>query len=93
MAPASSSYVTVALRQGHGPHLLNVMGWYEDDFVCAEGEWRIRRRTIRDWSGPILGGYCRAERRARSTTASSGACGQTRSGLVDQVRDRDWDWD
>jgi uncharacterized protein (TIGR02246 family) len=48
------SYVTVALRQGHGPHLLNVMGYYEDLFREEEGEWRLARRTIRDWSGPIL---------------------------------------
>lgn len=48
------SYVTVALRQGHGPHVLNVMGYYEDRFVHAGGEWRLAQRIIRDWSGPIL---------------------------------------
>jgi hypothetical protein len=50
------SYVAVALRQGHGPHLLHVMGWYEDHFRCEGGVWRIAGRTIRDWSGPVLSG-------------------------------------
>lgn len=48
------SYVAVALRQGNGPHALHVMGWYEDTFACLDGTWRIARRVIRDWSGPIL---------------------------------------
>jgi hypothetical protein len=48
------SYVAVALRQGHGPHLLNVMGYYEDHFALEEGRWRLARRVIRDWSGPVL---------------------------------------
>ena len=48
------SYVTVALRQGHGPHLLNVMGYYEDTFANEQGEWRLTQRVIRDWTGPIL---------------------------------------
>lgn len=48
------SYVTVALRQGHGPHLLSVMGYYEDTFRRQAGQWRLAERVIRDWSGPIL---------------------------------------
>lgn len=48
------SYVAVALRQGHGPHLLHVMGWYEDRFRCQGGQWRLAERIIRDWSGPVL---------------------------------------
>jgi hypothetical protein len=48
------SYVTVALRQGHGPHLLNVMGYYEDSFRLEHGRWRLAERVIRDWSGPAL---------------------------------------
>lgn len=48
------AYVTVALRQGDGPHALNVMGWYEDRFRREDGQWRIAERVIRDWSGPIL---------------------------------------
>ena len=48
------SYVAVALRQGDGPHTLHVMGWYEDTFALQEGRWRLARRVIRDWSGPIL---------------------------------------
>lgn len=50
----AKSYVAVALRQGDGPHLLNVMGYYEDRFRRERGEWRIAERIIRDWSGPIL---------------------------------------
>ncbi|HSG34863.1 MAG TPA: nuclear transport factor 2 family protein [Sphingomonadaceae bacterium] len=49
------AYVAVALRQGDGPHLLNVMGWYEDEFRREEGEWKIASRIIRDWSGPVVG--------------------------------------
>ncbi|MEO6152709.1 MAG: nuclear transport factor 2 family protein [Croceibacterium sp.] len=48
------SYVTVALRQGDGPHWLNVMGYYEDSFRFERGEWRLAERIIRDWSGPVL---------------------------------------
>jgi len=50
----AKSYVAVALRQGDGPHLLHVMGYYEDRFRRERGEWRIAERTIRDWSGPVL---------------------------------------
>jgi hypothetical protein len=52
----AKAFVAVALRQGDGPHLLNVMGWYEDRFRREGGEWKIAERTIRDWSGPILAG-------------------------------------
>jgi len=50
----AKSYVAVALRQGHGPHLLNVMGYYEDAFRWERGRWRLAERVIRDWSGPVL---------------------------------------
>jgi hypothetical protein len=50
----SRSYVAVAVRQGDGPHLLSVMGYYEDLFRREDGEWRLAERVIRDWSGPIL---------------------------------------
>jgi hypothetical protein len=43
------------LRQGDGPHLLNVMGWYEDGFRREDGEWKLAKRIIRDWSGPVVG--------------------------------------
>ena len=36
------------------PHLLNVMGYYEDLFRREDGRWRLAERIIRDWSGPIL---------------------------------------
>ena len=52
----SRSYVAVALRRGDGPHLLNVMGYYEDLFHLEDGRWRLAKRVIRDWSGPILRG-------------------------------------
>ena len=62
------SYVTVALRQGHGPHLLNVMGYYEDTFRREDGRWRLAERAIRDWSGPILERFAgqTGEREARA---------------------------
>lgn len=50
----SRSYVAVAVRQGDGPHGLNVMGYYEDLFRREDGQWRLAERVIRDWSGPIL---------------------------------------
>ena len=62
------SYVTVALRQGAGPHLLNVMGYYEDRFRRENGRWRLAERVIRDWSGPILARFAgqTGEREARA---------------------------
>lgn len=48
------SYAAVAVRQGDGPHLLHVMGYYEDRFRKEDGQWRLAERVIRDWSGPIL---------------------------------------
>jgi hypothetical protein len=62
------SYVAVALRQGAGPHLLTVMGYYEDSFRREEGEWRLSERVIRDWSGPILANFAgqTGEREARA---------------------------
>ena len=50
----ASSYVVVFKREGEGPHLVGVMGWYEDVLHRSERGWRIRERVIRDWSGPIL---------------------------------------
>lgn len=54
---SARSYVAVAVRQGDGPHLLSVMGYYEDLFRLEDGQWRLAERTIRDWSGPILGRF------------------------------------
>jgi hypothetical protein len=48
------SYVAVAVRNGDGPHVLNVMGYYEDELAREDGHWRFARRSIRDWSGPVL---------------------------------------
>ncbi|MEN7535630.1 nuclear transport factor 2 family protein [Aurantiacibacter flavus] len=53
----AKSYVTVALRQGDGPHQLYVMGWYEDALKHENGDWRLWRRVIRDWSGPVLASF------------------------------------
>ncbi len=50
----AKAYVLVALRDGAGPHRLNVMGYYEDLLQREDGHWRIARRCIRDWSGPVL---------------------------------------
>ena len=48
------SYVAVALRRAEGPHVLNVMGYYEDELQRENGQWLFGRRCIRDWSGPVL---------------------------------------
>jgi hypothetical protein len=50
----AKSYAAVAVRQGQGPHLLHVMGYYEDSFRQEDGRWLLAERVIRDWSGPIL---------------------------------------
>ena len=59
LTPADGSvraraYVLVALRSGEGEHRLNVMGYYEDELRRENGCWRLARRVIRDWSGPVL---------------------------------------
>jgi SnoaL-like domain len=51
------SYVAVAMRCANGPHALNVMGYYEDEFQRENGRWLFSRRYIRDWSGPVLGRF------------------------------------
>jgi hypothetical protein len=51
------SYVVVALRRADGPHLLNVMGYYEDELTREDGRWLFSRRYIRDWSGPVLASF------------------------------------
>lgn len=48
------SYVAVTLRCAPGPHLVNVVGYYEDDLQQEDGRWLLARRCIRDWSGPVL---------------------------------------
>lgn len=53
----SRSYAAVALRQGDGPHVLHVMGYYEDQLRQQDGKWRFSSRVIHDWSGPILAGF------------------------------------
>lgn len=53
----SRAYAAVALRQGDGPHLLTVMGYYEDLFRLEDGHWRLAERVIRDWSGPVLANF------------------------------------
>jgi hypothetical protein len=60
------SYVAVALRRDDGPHLLHVMGYYEDDLAREDGRWLFSRRYIRDWSGPVLAGFA-GQSGARST--------------------------
>ena len=63
---SARSYVAVALRNGDGPHLLNVMGYYEDDVRLEDGQWRFVRRYIRDWNGPVLARFA-GQDGARST--------------------------
>ena len=50
------SYVAVMVRQGAAPYPLTVLGWYEDIYRRTDAGWRIARRVIRDWSGPVLAG-------------------------------------
>jgi hypothetical protein len=60
------SYVAVALRQAQGPHVLNVMGYYEDELARENDRWLISRRYIRDWNGPVLARFA-GQDGARST--------------------------
>jgi hypothetical protein len=48
------AFVLVTLREPDGSLRVHVAGWYEDELVNECDEWRIRRRTIRDWAGPVL---------------------------------------
>jgi hypothetical protein len=78
----SRSYVAVAMRMGDGPHRLHVMGYYEDELVRESGHWRIARRCIRDWNGPVLAAFAgqdgaRSERQLPEALAGLWA---TRSG-------------
>ena len=50
----ASAYVLVTLREANGTVRTHVAGYYDDDFCVENGAWRIRRRTIRDWCGPVL---------------------------------------
>lgn len=51
---SGKAFVAVAMRKGSGPHILNVMGWYEDSYAREDGCWKLAKRIIRDWSGPVL---------------------------------------
>jgi len=62
----AKSYVLVALRVDDGPHRLNVMGYYEDVVQQEGGHWRIARRVIRDWSGPVLANIAGQDGQRRS---------------------------
>lgn len=77
----AKSYVLVALRTEEGPHRLNVMGYYEDVVRQEGGHWRIARRTIRDWSGPVLANIAGQDglRRARQRPAALDGLWATRS--------------
>jgi len=49
------AYVSVIVRQPEGgSHPVTVLGWYDDTFRRGEQGWKIARRVIRDWSGPVL---------------------------------------
>lgn len=66
------SYVAVALWVEGGPHRLHVMGYYEDVLRQEGGHWRIARRVIRDWNGPVLARIAGqdGQRRARARPAA-----------------------
>ena len=69
------SYVIVFTRRDAGPHLVGVMGWYEDVLRRSAQGWRIRERVIRDWSGPVLARFAgqSGERVARPRPAALAA--------------------
>lgn len=50
------AYVSVIVRQPEGAHPVTVLGWYEDVMRPSAGGWKIARRVIRDWAGPVLAG-------------------------------------
>lgn len=68
---AARSYVFVALRSAEGPHLLTVMGHYNDVLVNEGGTWRFAQRSIEDWSGPVLARFAGqdGQRRPRALPA------------------------
>ncbi|MEO8308011.1 MAG: nuclear transport factor 2 family protein [Pseudomonadota bacterium] len=74
------SYVLVALRAGGGPHLVTVMGHYEDLLVRDGADWRFARREIRDWSGPVLSRFAGqdGERKPRELPEALNALWSTR---------------
>lgn len=51
------AYVLVTLGCGDGPHRLHVMGYYEDLLVRQPEGWKLARRVIRDWAGPVLANF------------------------------------
>jgi hypothetical protein len=51
---SARAYVLVALQVAAGPHRLHVMGHYEDELRREDGRWRLARKVIRDWGGPVL---------------------------------------
>ena len=79
------SYVAVAVRPGDGPHLLSVMGYYEDQFILEDGRWLLAERIIRDWSGPVLGRFAgqSGERIARPRPAPLAGAAYPPSGRTD----------
>lgn len=52
---AARAYVLVCMHSPESPPRVNVMGYYEDELVQENGRWRLLRRNIRDWTGPVLG--------------------------------------
>jgi hypothetical protein len=75
-------YVAVTLRADPGPHLLHVMGYYEDVLRREDGHWRFATRHIRDWSGPVLGRFAGQQgvRVARPLPPPLAGLWKTRSG-------------
>jgi hypothetical protein len=49
-----TAYVLVTLRQWDGFVRTIVAGHYDDSLCVENGQWRLRRHVIRDWSGPVL---------------------------------------
>lgn len=48
------SYTFLTECRGEPPYVVRFAGYYEDQAVKADGEWRFSERIIRLWDGPVL---------------------------------------
>jgi ketosteroid isomerase-like protein len=56
-AAQAQAFALVTLRAADGQVQARVAGYYEDELRREAGGWRIHRRVIRDWAGPVLGRF------------------------------------
>jgi SnoaL-like domain len=76
-----SCYVTVTLREADGTVRTHVAGYYEDTYCLEEGRWHIATRTIRDWSGTVLGKFA-GQTGARVARQRPAALAALRAGIA-----------